>query len=294
MSTQKISFNVAGDLIIGHLYYPENISQGSLPAIIVAGPMTSVKEQVTGRYAKELSQHGFITLSIDHRHYGESGGEPRQFEYYKHKIEDLSAAIDYLKSLDIVDSERIHALGICLGSGYLAHTLKKRTDLRSFSAIAGYYRDVEAMMEEPLARVSHQEKIEQGLQARIHYELTGEVKTIPAVSLTEEAAMMIESTYHYYASRAAHSNYTNKFAVMSREHFITFDVQEAAQDILIPTQIIHGNKALNPTWAKKFYSDLKCPKEWLDVEADNQTAYYDDSALLALISQKVSTFISRH
>ncbi|MEZ9648101.1 hypothetical protein AB4307_18975 [Vibrio sp. 10N.261.52.C2] len=39
------------------------------------------------------------------------------------------------------------------------HTLKKREDVRSFSAIAGYCRGVEAMMTDPQARVAHQDTL---------------------------------------------------------------------------------------------------------------------------------------
>ena len=54
--------------------------------------MTSVKEQVTGVYAAAFAVRGIAALAIDHRHYGESGGQPRQYEYSAHKIEDLRRA----------------------------------------------------------------------------------------------------------------------------------------------------------------------------------------------------------
>ena len=48
--------------------------------------MTSVKEQVTGVYAKSLAEIGFITLAIDHRYFGESEGAPRQYEKFPVKL----------------------------------------------------------------------------------------------------------------------------------------------------------------------------------------------------------------
>ena len=51
--------------------------------------MTGVKEQVAGRYAERLSESGFVTLALYHRHFGESEGEPRQHEDPAKKMEDL-------------------------------------------------------------------------------------------------------------------------------------------------------------------------------------------------------------
>lgn len=49
-----MQFNVAGDPVVGDLFLPSG--DGPHPAVIVGGPMTSVKEQVTGVYARALAQ----------------------------------------------------------------------------------------------------------------------------------------------------------------------------------------------------------------------------------------------
>ena len=118
---------------------------GPHPAVITGGPMTSVKEQVTGVYAAALARNGVAALAIDHRHYGESDGEPRQYEYYPHKIADLRAALDALSEQPEIDANRLGAVGVCLGCGYLAHAIYERPQVKAFVAIAGYYRDVPTM-----------------------------------------------------------------------------------------------------------------------------------------------------
>ena len=220
MEIKRITFEVERDVLVGDLHLPEG--KGPFPAVITSGPMTSVKEQVTGTYASALAAGGIAALAIDHRHYGESGGMPRQYEYYPHKIADLRSAIDALSSRPEVNISRLGAVGICLGCGYLAHALKGRQDVKAFAAVAGYYRDVPAMKASDAKGFA--QKVNQGREARLHYESTGEVLTIPAVAVDRDAAMTLQSTYDYYAGRAAHSNYTNAFAVMSREHFLQFDL----------------------------------------------------------------------
>lgn len=287
---KRIHFEIDGAPVIGDLHLPTG--DGPSPAVVMGGPMTSVKEQVTGTYAAALAETGIAALSIDHRHYGESGGAPRQYEYYPHKIADLGSAFDALSAQPEVDSGRLGAVGVCLGSGYMAHAIKDRPDVRAFVAIAGYYRDPAAM------RAADPEafdgRVEQGRAARERFEASGHLETIPAVALDQDAAMTLRSTYDYYARRAAHPNYRNEFAVMSREHFLTFDVQSAAGELGAPFLMLHGPNALNPTWADAFYDAVLAPKERATIMSIGQTDIYDDPAIVSAAVERAAEFLKRH
>jgi fermentation-respiration switch protein FrsA (DUF1100 family) len=279
MPRETISFTVEGDRIVGHLYLPES-TNNPVPAVIVGGPMTSVKEQVTGVYARALSERGIAALAIDHRHYGESEGQPRQYEYYQHKIEDLSEAVNYLSQREDIDSDRIGALGICLGAGYISWTAVKNPKIKWVGAVVGYYRDVPEMQQKDPSGFNS--KVEQGISARQHYESTREVLTIPAVSLEGEAAMTTPELFDYYGTpRAGVPNYTNQFAIMSREHFLNFDVQSAAPQLNIPFTMVHSKNAISPVWAERFYEALTCHKRIKWVESQGQVNFYDDPSLVS-------------
>ena len=95
---ERIEFIVKGSKVIGHLFIPEDGKVKKYPAVFIGGPMTSVKEQVTGVYAKSLAELGFITLTIDHRYFGESEGVPRQYEKFPDKLLDIKNALNFLKN----------------------------------------------------------------------------------------------------------------------------------------------------------------------------------------------------
>ena len=65
MSKHKVTFQSEGLKVVGNLFRPDNYSKKSslLPAILVAGAMTGVKEQVAGSYAERLAKSGFVTLA---------------------------------------------------------------------------------------------------------------------------------------------------------------------------------------------------------------------------------------
>ena len=290
MMQQRMQFVVEGDTVVGSLFLPQG--PGPHPAVIVGGPMTSVKEQVTGVYAQALAQRGFAALSIDPRHYGESGGQPRQYEFYRHKIADLRAAAEALAGHREVDGNRIGAVGVCLGTGYIVWAAVDNPRIKAVAGVVGYYRDVaELRSKDPAA---FQAKVDQGVAARLHYEKTGEVLTIPAAATQGDAAMTLQETFDYYARRAAHPNYQNAFAVMSREHFLPFDVQPAAPRLRVPMVMVHSEKALSPAWARRFFDNLSVPKQLHLLPSQGQVDFYDDPTLVAQASDRVVAHLRTH
>lgn len=287
---EQVNFTIAGDALVGHLHVPTG--DGPHPAVAVAGPMTSVKEQVTGVYAAALAERGIAALAFDHRGYGQSGGAPRQYEHAGRKIEDLGAALEFLSSRSDLDSDRLGLAGVCLGAGYAAHASLLNPRVRALGLVAGYYRDPALMRETDPD--GFDAKVAQGRDARLAYERTGEVITIPAVSMTGDAAMQTPYLYDYYATpRASVPNYVNSFAVMSREHFLPFNVQAAAPQIQIPVCMVHSRNALSPDSAEKFYANLSGPKSLTWLEGENQVAFYDAPDLVSLAADILAEHLHR-
>lgn len=68
MDFQKVSFkNKELDLnLAGILYTPDDLDVSkSYPAVVVTGPMLSIKEQAQSVYAKRLAELGYVTLVFD-------------------------------------------------------------------------------------------------------------------------------------------------------------------------------------------------------------------------------------
>ena len=285
-----VRFPVDGVTVVGHLHLPEG--PGPHPALIVGGPMTSIKEQVTGVYAAALAARGFAALALDHRHYGESGGMPRQYEHWRHKVADLRAGLDWLAARRDIDRRRIGAAGVCLGAGYAAWAAADNPLVKAYGAVAGYYRDPADLQARDAT--SFAARIDQGIAARRRFEATGEVETIPAASLQGDAAMQTEDTVDYYTRRAATPAYANAFAVMSREHFLPFDVQAAAPHLDVPVLMVHSENALSPAWARKFHDALATPKEIVWIASRGQTHFYDDPPLVAAAADRLAAHFGRH
>jgi uncharacterized protein len=137
VSNQKVSFRSEELKVVGNLFKHQNSEKDvSLPAIVVAGAITGVKEQVAGYYAERIAKAGYTTLVLDHRHFGESEGEPRQHEDPAKKMEDFKNAVSFLSSLNGIDRERIGACGISMGGGYMLQLAAFDRRIKALSIVA--------------------------------------------------------------------------------------------------------------------------------------------------------------
>lgn len=101
----------------------EDLTQ-QYPALVIGPPFGGVKEQGPGVYANELAQRGFVVLAFDPSYHGYSGGEPRMTGSTAVYVEDFSAGVDFLGSLDYVDRDRIGAMGICGSGGRISERMR--------------------------------------------------------------------------------------------------------------------------------------------------------------------------
>src|SRR6516165_8215834 len=129
---ERYEFVSDGDRLVGNLHLPQGDVQG---VAILTGPLTSVKEQATGAWGGALAARGFVSLSFDHRYFGESGGRPRQLENPAAKIADIQAAAASLHSDQRFASTPMLAVGICAGGGYMARAVAAQPLFCAFAAL---------------------------------------------------------------------------------------------------------------------------------------------------------------
>jgi uncharacterized protein len=129
MREHRVTFDSAGEPIAGLLHLPPERPRA---AIVTTGPLTSVKEQATGAWAKAMATRGYALLAFDHRYFGESGGQPRQFESPPAKIEDIGNAVAFLESDERTRGVPVCTIGVCAGGGYMAAAVAGLPQIRFF------------------------------------------------------------------------------------------------------------------------------------------------------------------
>src|SRR2546430_17074998 len=79
VTAQKVTFrNQYNMTVAGNLFIHNNLNQrAKRPAIVVGHPMGAVQEQSGNLYAQQLTEQGFVTLSLDRAFWVNSDGQPR-------------------------------------------------------------------------------------------------------------------------------------------------------------------------------------------------------------------------
>ena len=204
VSRQKVSFQSEELKVVGNLFKPQNSKKDVLlPTILVAGAMTGVKEQVAGNYGERIGKAGYMTLVLDHRHFGESEGMPRQHEDPAKKMEDFKNAVSFLSSLNGVDEERIGACGISMGGGYMLQLSAFDRRVKAVAIVASGL-NLGDTLSDMLGRDGFINFLKGFNAARqCHYD-TGEVQYIPAVATDNKpAAMTGDEPFEYYGTSRA-------------------------------------------------------------------------------------------
>lgn len=257
---EKVTFPSGSASLTGNLYLPEGRTPG--PAVVVAGTWTSVKELMADRYAQRLAERGYAALSFDFTGYGESNGEPRDFESPERKIRDIHHATTFLAGHPAVDPDRIGALGVCAGAMYMAASIADDPRLKSLALVAPWLHDAAICEGAYGGAEAVAEKIRVGEEARARYEETGEVDYVPVVSATDQRAPMpFEIDFYLNPDRGGVPAWANRFAVMAWKGWLTLDAISLAPRITRPTFLIHSEDAAIPEGAHRFHAGLAGEKE---------------------------------
>ncbi len=291
---RKIQFNSDGLVLVGNLHTPENFDQTKkYPAVIVGGSLTSVKEQMAGTYAEKLAAKGIVALAFDYRNYGESEGQPRQYEDPALKLKDLEAAVSYVRSLPYVQA--VGALGVCTTGGNVAYLAADDNRIKAVATVAPWLPDAEVLpvLYGSIENLDNLRK--SGAEAKKQFALTGENKIIPAYSNTDKSASHV-GPMEYYMDKTRGGGiveWKNEFAVMSWETWLDFDPIGKAKNITIPYMMFHSDGCALPDNAKKFYNELQGEKElvWGD---GYHFDYYDQPKQVNAAIEKVTAFFIKN
>jgi fermentation-respiration switch protein FrsA (DUF1100 family) len=265
--TERVTFRSEGLRLAGVLHRTDHPL-----AIVLTGPFTGVKEQVTGDYAARLAAEGFTTLAFDHRGFGESEGRP-QHEDSQGKLADLRAAVGLLAA----DGYRVALVGVCLGGGYAMKAAATDPRVTAVAGIAGAYNSP-AWFAERMGRAAYREALRGMLDRYDDY--------LPAVAAEGEAAMPGEEPWSYYSAHPA--NWVNRVTRGSLHSLMTLDVP-AGRPLLPPSLVVHGRRDdyCSPELASAMNADETV---WLDCE--RHVDLYDAEPYVSQAVAAVTKFLA--
>ncbi|MEM9166382.1 MAG: alpha/beta hydrolase [Planctomycetota bacterium] len=271
---ERVTFQSHGHTLVGDLYLPAALVPGQrAEAVVVTGAWTTIKEQMSGLYAAELAERGYVALAFDFRTWGESGGDTRSLENPAMKIEDIIAAAEFLSQRSEV--AEVNGLGICASAGYMAHVAENSDVFNSIALVAPWLHDAAIVSDVYGGEEGVKSLIETGQAAAASERETGEPVLITAGGPSGSDALMPFDGYYSDPERGMVPEWENTFNVASWEGWLRFDGIRSASGITEPVFIVHSEAAAIPQGVRTFLSNLGGEKQELWLDGVTQFDFYD-------------------
>lgn len=246
---RRVSFKNGTIDVAALLFLPEGHDETrTYPALVLATPGSSVKEQIGAAYAAKMASRGYVAITFDPSYQGESGGTPRDLEDPAMRVEDIRCAVDYVMTLPFVDENRVGMLGICAGGGYAVNAAMTDHRLKALgtvvaSDIGKAFRDSQPHDDliELLEAVGRQRTIEArgGPEQREPW-IPDSLAEAKEKGITDRDVLEAVS---YYRETHRHPRSTNRLYFPSKARILGFDGFGLVTELLTqPLQVIVGGR----------------------------------------------------
>ena len=300
---QKVTFHNRFLIdVVGDLYFPANYdSAKKYAAIIVGHPFGGVKEQTSGLHARKLAEMGYVTLAFDASYYGESGGYPRRMESPEVRVEDFSAAVDFLSNHPAVDTDKIGVIGICGGGCYSVNATQIDHRIKALATISMYdmgrarrqgvgdtqtYEQRMAILDE----LGRQRTAEYGGATR------RDIRALPE-KVDENTPKFAIDFLDYYDNpqREQHPNSTGYYSYTSLAPMMNFFPFAQIETISPrPVLFIVGENAVSKYFSEDAYEKAAEPKELFVVPEATHVDLYDQPKYLKITIPKLDAFFKQY
>jgi hypothetical protein len=297
-----VSFPSAGLELAGHLYIPDDRSDGLLPAIVVGHPGSGVKEQAAGLYAQKLAEQGFATLAFDAAYQGESCGEPHGLEDPAHRVEDFKAAVSYLTTRNEVDAQRIGLLGICASGGFVLPATGTDHRVKAVASVSGvdlgrHFRQGGDGAQDPAV---FQGLLDAAATARTKAANGEDPGVMPLLPDTIEQARALGGEYaaegfeYYRTPRAEHPRSTKAYPWESVDKIGAFDAYSLLPLIAQrPLLLIVGTRAVTSWMSVEAFERVVGPKELHWIDGASHVDLYDKPEYVNPAVEKLTAFFKK-
>jgi uncharacterized protein len=115
----------------------------------MAHGFTGVRDMQLQRPAERFASAGLGALVFDYRHFGDSGGDPRQVLDLREQYGDWDAAICFVKDLEWVDPGRIVLWGTSFSGGHVIDAAIRHPEVAAVIAQAPFVDGVSQLLRTP-------------------------------------------------------------------------------------------------------------------------------------------------
>ena len=268
MEKLHASFSNDGIILRGWFVRPHEDDQ--TPIIILIHGLSGIADFDLADYAERFVSAGFACFAYDHRNWGASDGEPRSETDPWRQVEDLRAAISFVRNQSWVDPDRVGLWGTSYGGGHVLTVAALDSRLKC------------AVSQVPLVSGSKtfdlwipqdkQKKFLLGLGLERDARARGETPaTVPAAREGSDTAQWV-------ATKDIERRYVNELTTLSFDFLRSYEPQQFAPQIdSIPLlMIIATEDTQTPTaWQRETFAIINSTKQLVEIDGAHYDVYMD-------------------
>jgi fermentation-respiration switch protein FrsA (DUF1100 family) len=222
----------------GWLYLPDG--GGTPPAVVMAHGFAGTRDVGLPAIAERFARDGLAAFAFDYRHFGASGGWPRQLVDPRTQLEDWRAALAFVRARSDVDGRRIAVWGASLGGGHALIIGSEDHAVRAVVAQAPLI-DTAVEGEAGFPGVTWAVRLVlTGWADLVYSAFGGDAVTRPAIARQGDFGMIVDDAAHAAFEKlvSPDSTYRNAVAMRSPFNFHGYDPSAHTAAIRAPVLII--------------------------------------------------------
>ena len=252
-------------------------------------------------YARKLAESGYVTLAFDASYYGESGGYPRRIESPEVRVEDFSAAIDFLSNHLAVDADKIGVIGICGGGCYSVSAAQIDHRIKAVATISMYDMG-RARRQGVNDATTYEQRMETldaiGVQRTIEFGGADrrDIRALPEKVDASTPKYAIDFLDYYdNPARGQHPNSTAYYSYTSLAPMMNFFPFVQIETISPrPLLFIVGENAVSAYFSEDAYAKANEPKELFVVKGATHVDLYDRPEYLKITLSKLDIYFKQY
>ncbi|MFG3268842.1 MULTISPECIES: alpha/beta hydrolase [Streptomyces] len=126
---RDITFPSGDSTCAGWLYLPTGVT--SPPVVVLGHGLGATRDMRLDAFAERFAQAGIAAVAFTYRHFGDSGGHPRQLLSIKRQLADWDAALAHVQARPDVDRSRVAVWGSSFGGGHAITVASRHPELRA-------------------------------------------------------------------------------------------------------------------------------------------------------------------
>lgn len=307
MKTREVVFYSEGDRMVGSIYLPDDYKEGEKrPCIIANSGWTGLNMVYPALFSRALTKRGFVCMGFDYRGFKPSEGTEK-YTTLEREVEDVSAAVNFIKAQPEVDASKIGLIGWGVGGAVCVEVTARETAVKAVATLNSFVNGVR-WMRMGMGNDKYHKMMSALEQDKIIRATTGDLvlrhpyEFYPNIDesgdfYVDQTLKNIDGGVADKANTASGEEFPTKMSSAYAESFLRFNIESILPKIA-PRAIFVGHGRYNELHdkieAEEAYRLANEPKELYYVEGKHNEWMFDEDAKFVALADELAAFFRKY